>query len=255
MLMRLIGWAAGTGAAAGGTVTALLVLVLALHRGPTMGTGACLLPSGLSCQSPHASVIVQEALLLQDHVYGREANVYDLQDPVIQSAYHYWVNWCGNGLVPCHQAVSGNLQCVSFVNAVYALSGVPLPASGNGVDFWPLYEHVAGWLRIPSSAFAASLRGWPQPGDLIAWKGGPFGHVAVIIDVVFPQQGRDGSVTVAQANAPGNRWPQSRQAEAGNWYTMVLHPDRTLVTWPGLVVQGYLRQLPTTASSLSAGGW
>lgn len=260
-MLRLFGLFVGWGMAVGGSMTTLLVLILAVHHQGLIADQAwCTLPSGTSCQqlSPHARAVVRQAIALQAHISGVNDNEYDLRDPAIRLAYQFWVRWCGSRGVPCTQAVSGNLQCVSFVNAVFALAGLPLPASGNGNDFWPLYAHQSGWLRIPATEYPTAERGLPLPGDLMVWNGGvhraydptrkqwvwvEFGHVAVVIDTVWPQGSRDGSVTVAQANAPGNRWPAARQADPGNWMTLPLHPDRSVSTWPGYIVRGYLRPI------------
>lgn len=152
--------------------------------------------------------IVMAAQVLQAHLFGPRANTYDMNDPVIKPVYHFWVTSCGVHGVICSQAVSGKLQCVEFVTGVFFLSGEGLlPAVGNGVDFWPLYAHRAGWVEIPATEAPPPLRGLPVPGDMMVWKGGEFGHVAIVINVVPPFNGHDGSLTVTQANAPGNRWP------------------------------------------------
>lgn len=187
--------------------------------------------------------VVMAAQVLQAHLSGLRANRYDLNDPVIQPVYRFWVSSCGSHGVICPEAVSGNLQCVEFVTGVFFLAGEGvLPAVGNGVDFWPLYAHRAGWSEIPATESPPQLRGLPVPGDMMVWTGGEFGHVAIVISVVPPLGSHDGAVTVAQANAPGNRWPASHASDSGNWYTMPLHPDLSVGTWAGYTVRGYIRQ-------------
>jgi len=195
--------------------------------------------------------LVLAAQVLQAHLFGLRANTYDLNDPVIQPVYRFWVSSCGSHGVICPEAVSGNLQCVEFVTGAFFLAGEGvLPAIGNGVDFWPLYAHRAGWSEIPATEAPSQLRGLPLPGDMMVWKGGEFGHVAIVIAVVPPLDGHEGSVTVAQANAPGNRWPASHGSDPGNWYTMPLHPDLSVGTWAGYTVRGYIRQhSPSSATT------
>jgi surface antigen len=141
----------------------------------------------------------------------------------------YWNALCHG----CPEMHSGSLQCVMFVLGAYALAGQPLHVWGNAIDFWSLYQHQPGWQEVPVG------RGIPQPGDILIWQGGQFGHAAVVINVVAPENGQDGSVTVAQANAPSNRFPGSGQP--GNWYSMPLHPDLELGTWLGYRVLGALQ--------------
>ncbi len=199
----------------------------------------------------HMGSVVLAAQVLQAHLFGLRANSYDVNDPVIKPVYRFWVTSCGSHGVICSEAVSGNLQCVEFVTGVFFLAGEGvLPAIGNGVDFWPLYAHRSGWSEIPATDAPPQLRGLPVPGDIMVWKGGEFGHVAVVINVVPPLNGHDGSVTVAQANAPGNRWPASHASDPGNWYTMPLHADLSVSTWAGYTVRGYIRQqLPSSTTS------
>jgi len=170
--------------------------------------------------------VVRAALTLSNHLYGDRSNEYGRDFPTEVLAY--WNSICHG----CPDMQSGLVQCVMFVLGAYAFAGQPLPVRGDANQLWGLYASQPGWKEV------AIGRGMPQPGDVLVWQGGPFGHVAVVVSVVPPMQGRDGSVTVAQANMPGNRFLGT--GLPGNWYTMPLHADLTISTWTGYQVQGYL---------------
>ena len=203
-----------------------------------------------------ASAVVQAASALQEHLRGPYANVYDgLTDPFMRVVTGFWIASCGHNGQLCPEAESGQVQCVMFVTAAFWLAGDPLPRVGNAADFWSLYQGLSGWQEIPSTAFAASQRGRPEPGDLMVWQGGTFGHIAVVLAVASPSDGQDGHVTVAQANEAGNRWPPLGPGQPnpspGNVLTLPLHPDRSvtmdgLPSFTGYQVLGYLRQVSTT---------
>src|SRR5581483_11688995 len=105
------------------------------------GQGGWITPGSLSS-------VVASAETLQNHVYGRQANRYDPTDPVMEQARQYWLSTCTVQGQLCPQAQSGNLQCVLFVSAAFALAGDPLPDLGNAVDFWTLYHDRPGWSEI-----------------------------------------------------------------------------------------------------------
>ncbi|GCF06801.1 hypothetical protein KDI_03650 [Dictyobacter arantiisoli] len=196
---------------------------------------------------------------MQGHLYGPLANQYDAHDVVLQSALHYWKSTCHNpdGSF-CDEAKSGSLQCVEFVTGVFAAVGDPLPVSGIGQanQFWQLYQRRAGWQEIPAG-------GMPQPGDIVTWSEDPdplnptqevYGHLALVVAVQAPVGLRDGSIKIAQANAPGSLYPGS--GHTGNFYLLQWHgpaylkvhradkhPPEALVSWPRFHVQGFIRQL------------
>lgn len=271
--MRWIIW--GGGAMAGASSLGLILLVLlllsplmqsALPADTAMGGTAP--ASGLVAPGPEASKIVSAAKSLSERIYGPSSNEYVRyrSDPLLAKAYQYWLTSCGNGVTMCPQGVSGNLQCVLFVTGVFYLAGIPLPAIGNGIDFWPLYQQRGPqWIAIKGPQYNPSERGLPAPGDIISWAGGrhwdtgtqqyvEWGHVAIVIGVMPPDPvaHKDGSVTVAQANAGGTRWPASHRADPANWYTMPIKPDRSIPTWGGFsdaagtwwssyMIQGFVR--------------
>jgi len=206
--------------------------------------------------------VAMAAQTLQQHVFGPRANQYDAQDPVIQQVLPYWENTCSSGGQLCPEAQSGDLQCVEFVTGAFFLGGDPLPGVANAEDLWTLYQQRAGWSEIPATAYPPSSRGLPSPGDMMVWRGGghleggqyvEYGHVAVVIAISPPTVTNSGFITVAQGNAPGNRWDVSHASDPGNWYTMPILPDLSVPTWgaftdsqgvhyDGYTMLGYIRQ-------------
>ena len=125
-----------------------------------------------------------------------------------KAALTYWNSVCPQGYQCWPYWQSGDVQCVEFVTAAYALGGDPLPRAGNAIDFWNLYHGLSGWAEIGMAA------GWnydntppalPQPGDLAVWynSNAPFlGHIAVVVAVQPPAKGQLGTYTYAEANGP-----------------------------------------------------
>jgi len=191
-------------------------------------------PASCVSQSGVGSAVVQLALQMANHLHLADSchgvpstpdcynTWYDAQFPPEVIAY-------GQRTCPgCWAWQNGNIQCVTFAIGAYSQVD-PLPATGNAIDFWGLYRHRAGWIEISANGAPAGQRGLPAPGDMIVWQHPPFGHIAIITAVVPPVNGRDGSITVGQANAPSS------------FYTMPLHPDLSVSTWSGYEVLGYIR--------------
>jgi hypothetical protein len=172
-MLRLIGCATGLLAALGFGLIVLILLPL-LARVPTLagGTPGTGQQQGGWITPGSLASVVASAQTLQQHVYGPLANQYDVTDPVLVRARTYWMQTCTVGGQLCPEAQSGNLQCVLFVSASFALAGDPLPALGNAVDFWTLYQGRAGWSQIGATASPQAARGLPRPGDLMVWAGG-----------------------------------------------------------------------------------
>lgn len=192
------------------------------------------------------SQVVAAASLMAAHLSGPRAQDYGTDFP--QAVVRYWSSVCpevGNdptkGCFPDWQ--SGNVQCVMFVTGAYALANQMLPAAGNAIDFWALYQKQTGWKEIPASPTAPSAqRGLPAAGDIMVWSDDPkfekeaFGHVAVVLSVIPPDAGADGSVTFGEANGPGSVVSQA------------IAPNMTVRTWAHYTVLGYIR------SPISTGG-
>ena len=228
-------------------ILALMVMVvllsgaLVLLSGTSSGTecttsratsSGCVPPTG------SAAAVVQLALQMASHLYMNPAchgvasypNCYDtwydagFPQAVLAYGQRFWP-----GSIDWH---NGTFQCVSYVLGAYSQVN-PLPASGNAIDFWGLYQNRAGWLEIPVQ------RRLPNPGDIIVWQHAPDGHVAIVTAVVPPTAKADGMVTFGQADAPTAL------------DVMPIHPDLSVSTWPGYTVLGYIRPL-AVLSAVSA---
>jgi hypothetical protein len=201
--------------------------------------------------------VAQAALTLQDHIFGERANQYNADDPFMQPIISYWRSYCHNadGSL-CSLAQSGNLQCVEFVSAAQWLAGDPLPKIDDAINFWTDYTQQPGWAAIPSPSEYPNLPFEPpNVGDLMIWRddGPGAGHIAIVVDYQAPTPTQNGTITVAEGNAPGNRWQPFPSPLPGNTYTMMVYPNGVVDTWPGYVVVGFLHHFAAstglTASS------
>lgn len=198
-------------------------------------------PVGVSCYpaSGNGSSVAVAALSIAAHLYGNPDTWYDASMP--QPVLQFWSRACPSGSGCWVDWQEGSLQCVLLVTGAYALAGSPLPVASNAIDFWSLYQHRPGWLEVPSATAAPSQRGLPMPGDIMVWYDPPplVGHVAIVVGVIPPVQGHNGSVTFAEANGPGSL------------VTQTLLPDLTVVTWSNPIpysVLGYIRPVPTNGT-------
>src|SRR5260370_25526843 len=216
---------------------------------PTPGPSA-------SCVDPDANTIVYWAMQAEYNLHDcgpkNLDECYDAQFP--QPLINWWMQTCPG----CSQWQNGNLQCVMLAGAIFGVAGLPLywgpHGVANGIDFWYNYFDYPRWVEIPSSFEPGSLipapqsaRGLPAPGDLIAWydQYAPTGgHLAVVVQVIPPQNGQPGSVTFVQANGPGALVSET------------LNPDLTVETWSGYFVAGYIRPInapPATTPTPNGG--
>ncbi len=245
-MLKLLG---GLGSLGIAVLVALLLLVSILSvqlSGTASGGGPCLLsPAGAagtgSCFGNGASVATA-ALSMAPHLHGNPDAWYDTGMP--QPVLNFWAHACPPGSGCWSDWQEGSLQCVLFVTGAYALSGSPLPAAGNAIDFWSLYQNRPGWVEIPSATAPPAQRGLPLPGDIMVWSDPPplVGHVAIVVGVIPPAGGKNGSVTFAEANGPGAL------------VTETLLPDLTVVTWSDPVpytVLGYIRSLTPSGANMS----
>lgn len=136
------------------------------------------------------------------------------------------VQWANTHCPGCASWRSDNYQCVAFVIAAYALVQ-PLPVQDqNANQYWEHFASLPGWQRLPASGGSM-----PQPGDIMAWSGGSYGHVSVVLGV-DPQQK---SITFAQANG---QYPIQ---------TLPVRADGSVNTangyWNAFTVVGYLHSL------------
>ena len=192
---------------------------------------------GLSCYPApaHGNSVSMAALTIAAHLSGNPDTWYDAGMP--QPVLHFWASACPSGSNCWTDWQEGSLQCVLLVTGAFALAGSPLPAAGNAIDFWSLYQDRPGWLEVPSAIAPPSQRGLPMPGDIMVWYDPPplVGHVAIVVGVNPPLSGHNGSVTFAEANGPGSI------------VTQTLLPDLSVVTWSNPIpysVLGYIRPVP-----------
>jgi len=191
-----------------------------------------------TCVDPSASLLVAWALAIGRHLdrcptaTGMDV-CYDSGIP--PQAIRWWQTTCPG----CQQWQNGDLQCVMLISAVYGLAGIPLrwgPHGSNAIDFWANFANAGpGWVEIPSAwATTPSARGLPAPGDMMVWWEAfapSEGHIAIVLAVTPPSGGRDGSLTFAEANGPGA------------FVQTTILPDRTVTTWRGGEVIGFIRHL------------
>ncbi len=140
----------------------------------------------------------------------------------------------GNRVCPgCYAWANGTYQCVSFVRGAYGPI-YPMPWTANAFDLWALYQGKPGWQEIPAAA-PSGESGMPLPGDVMVFKDSSIGHVAIVVSVMPPANGQNGSVTFANANS------------VSPYTTMPLLPDLTVdaSSWPGYTVWGYIRPAAT----------
>lgn len=172
--------------------------------------------------------IAAEAIIMARDLYGNQTNEYYADAATMQAAYAYWQRTCRNadGSL-CKAARSSNLQCVTFLAGVFASIDDELPYIGDANRFWDLYQNKNGWQEIAPRAIRTAS---PALGDLVVASGGSAGHLAVIVDLKAPAKGQDGSITVAEANAPS-------AFEQLTW-----HANGQIDVWSGYHFQGLIRQ-------------
>jgi hypothetical protein len=210
------------------------------HRMPAMPTGTpgwgCIPPSGI------AKAVVALAQQMAVALYVNPSCGGQISYP---NCYYTWYNASfppsviayGNQVCPgCWAWQNGTYQCVSFVRGAYS-QAYPMRWTANAFDLWALYQGKPGWAEIPSGAAPPGQRGMPLPGDAMVFKDSGLGHVAIVMSVLPPVDGQNGSITFANANS------------VSPYTTMPLLPDLSVDTssWPGYTVWGYLR--PAIAQS------
>ncbi len=178
--------------------------------------------------SSHGQYIAAQAITLAQNLYGAQNNQYYADDPTLASTIAYWKQTCQNadGSL-CTEARSGSLQCVEFATGIFAAIDDELPYIGNANQFWNLYHAKAGWQEIPAQSARTDA---PALGDIATWTGEGDGHLAIVVDLQAPQNGQDGYITVAQANAPDL------------FDNLTWHANGQIDSWSGYTLQGFIRQ-------------
>lgn len=170
--------------------------------------------------------VVNEALYLAAALYNGPPEGYD--------------TWYHAAMIPdvlscstCGYWPQGNVQCVAFVTAAYGLAGQPLPYTGNAITFYTsgAYTHAQGWEEV-------SPYSMPLPGDIVVLDSPSFGgvgHVALVVDVQPPHDGKPGYVQFAQANGPGSLDQEPLYQDS--------HDNVHMSIWPHYTVKTYLRHV------------
>ena len=160
----------------------------------------------------------------------------------------YGETWCHvHG--GCASWANGNYQCVSFVRGAYS-QVFSMNLTNDAFNLWFTYQHQPGWQEIPSAAGDVTERGLPQPGDAMIFKDFGVGHVAIVIAVTAPHDGKNGEVDFANANStsPYDRMPllPSLLVDTSRW-NHVGDPQHsnTYTVW------GYLRPKSDASSAVS----
>ena len=132
---------------------------------------------------------------------------------------------------------TGAWQCVEYVkryqNVVYGLS---MPSIGNAdVYYWSR--------RLGFGRFENGGSEIPRLGDIVCLEGGDFGHVAIIRDVVFSDDGNNTNdwVYIAQQNVGSNINNHVNQQVSLTYN----NGSFTISNFAGLTVSGLRRAIPT----------
>jgi hypothetical protein len=159
----------------------------------------------------------------------------------------YGQDWCRiHG--GCAVWANGNYQCVSFVRGAYS-QVYPMNLSNDAFALWATYQHQPGWQEIPSAASDVTERGMPQPGDVMIFKDNGVGHVAIVISVKAPRNGKNGEVEFANANStsPYDHMPllPNLLVDTSAWnHTGNPQQSNTYIVW------GYLRAKSSASSTV-----
>lgn len=153
----------------------------------------------------------------------------------------HYDTWFHTEMVPdvfcseCGRWLQGDVQCVAFITAAYALAGQPLPSwrNMNAIDYYTsgVYAHTPGWEMVSPYSL-------PLPGDMVVLNSPYFqgvGHIVLVVDVQPPHDGKNGYVQFAEANGPG-----AINQEALSQDT---HGNLHMAIWPNYTVETYIRHV------------
>lgn len=218
----------------GGTclcLVGLLVLLVATILIPTAPWNETL-PTG-----DGNSAVVAMAMQMAEHLhcFPEPVPALDCASPNLRVPMDSWFDagfppqvlaWGQTHCAGCASWQNGTFQCVVFVIGAYLESGTPLPVGGeNANQYWDYFAHQPGWIESQI----------PTPGSIMAWSGGLYGHVSIVLSVDSLHR----TITFAQANG---------QAPI---QTLPLRSDGSVDThngyWDFFTVQGYIR--PAVSSS------
>lgn len=225
-------------AQASGCATAFALRSPADHASPASGMVASCYPgSGIGAQVVAWAARMADALTVNPAcgtLRGGACNDTWYTSAFPPQVIRYGQDWCqAHG--DCADWANGSYQCVSFVRGAYS-QVYPMTLTNDAFGLWATYRSQAGWQEIPAAAASSvSERGLPEPGDVMVFRDVSVGHVAIVMQVQAPVNGRAGVVRFANANS------------SSAYDQMPLLPDLTVDTseWaPGgghYLVWGYIR--------------
>lgn len=189
------------------------------------------------------SAVVTLALQMAEHLHCFPEPVppQDCASPGLQVPMDSWFDagfppqvlaWGQTHCAGCPSWQNGSFQCVVFVIGAYLESGTPLPVGGENADqYWDYFAHQPGWIESQV----------PTPGAIMAWSGGLYGHVSIVLSVDALHH----TITFAQANG---RAPVQ---------TLPLRADGSVDThngyWNFFTVQGYISPATQTQGTIPPG--
>jgi surface antigen len=187
--------------------------------------------------------VVTMALQMADHLhcFPEPVPALDCASPGLSVPMDSWFDagfppqvlaWGQTQCVGSPSWQNGTFQCVVFVIGAYLESGTPLPVGGENADqYWDYFAHQPGWIESQI----------PTPGAIMAWSGGLYGHVSIVLSVDASHR----TITFAQANG---------QAPV---QTLSLRADGSVDTqngyWNFFAVQGYISPVTQEQGTIPPG--
>jgi surface antigen len=231
--MRILWLVSGIGL---GLIGLLVVLVTAVLIPTAPFQAAVLVGDG-------NQAVVTMALQMADHLHCFPEPVpsLDCASPGLSVPMDSWFDagfppqvlaWGQTQCAGCPSWQNGQFQCVVFVIGAYLESGTPLPVGGENADqYWDSFAHQPGWIESQI----------PTPGAIMAWSGGLYGHVSIVLSVDASHR----TITFAQANG---------QAPV---QTLSLRVDGSVDTrsgyWNFFSVQGYISPVAQEQGTIPPG--
>ena len=189
------------------------------------------------------TAVVTMALQMAEHLhcFPEPVPTLDCASPGLSVPMDSWFDagfppqvlaWGQTHCAGCPSWQNGQFQCVVFVIGAYLESSTPLPVGGENADqYWAYFAHQPGWIESQV----------PTPGAIMAWSGGLYGHVSIVLSVDSLHH----TITFAQANgqAPIQTLPllMDGSVDTHNGY------------WNFFTVQGYISSIASSQGGVPAG--